>query len=427
MKIGILGGGLTGLTLANLLHKYDIEVLEGYCRPGGLCRSFEIDGFRGDYGGHILFSKNKEVLDFLVTSLQDNVHEVRRENRILFKGSFVKYPFENDLASIPAEDRYECLYHFLYNEFTGKDDNLEKWIYATFGKGIAEKYLIPYNRKIWKIHPGRLSKSWVERIPKPPKEDVIKSALGILTEGYKHQLYFKYPVKGGIESLIRALAADVKVTNGFRVKNISRASNGWSVYSDTGESREYDRIISTIPIIDLFNCLENVNLKTRSLVGQLRYNSIIIVLVCLSVPRSHNFSAIYIPDADIIFHRVCYMDYFSNFNSPEGCSSLLTEITFQKGDELGDLSDKQLADLVVEGLVRLGLIKKIDVINVCVKKQEYGYVVNDLGYEERLHKIHEYLQQIDLPFCGRFAEFRYLNMDDCVSSAFKVAHKIFGA
>ena len=363
MKIGILGGGLTGLTLAKLLHEYDVEVLEGYSRPGGLCRSFEMDGFYGDYGGHILFSKNKDVLDFLVKSLQDNVHEVKRENRVLYKEAFVRYPFENDLASIPVEDRYECLYHFLYNEFDGNNDNLENWIYATFGKGIAEKYLIPYNEKIWKIHPSRLSRSWVERIPKPPKEDVIKSALGILTEGYKHQLYFKYPVKGGIESLVRALAADVKVTNNFRVKNISRTNNGWSVYSEAGESREYDRIISTIPIIDLFSCLENVNADIQSLVSQLRYNSIVIVLVCLSVPRSHNFSAIYVPDSDIIFHRVCCMDYFSNLNSPEGCSSLLTEITFLRGDETSELSDKQLSDLVVEQLVRLELIKKNDVCN----------------------------------------------------------------
>ena len=66
------------------------------------------------------------------------------------------------------------------------------------------------------------------------------------------------------------------------------------------------------------------------------------------------------------------------------------------------------------------------VIDVCVKRQEYGYVVNDLGYEERLQKIHEYLRQLDLPFCGRFGEFRYLNMDDCVSSAFKVAQEILG-
>ena len=50
MRVGILGGGLTGLTLANLLRRHDVEVLEAYSRPGGLCRSFEWQGFRGDFG-----------------------------------------------------------------------------------------------------------------------------------------------------------------------------------------------------------------------------------------------------------------------------------------------------------------------------------------------------------------------------------------
>ena len=47
MKIGILGGGLTGLTLGNHL-KYDFEILERENTCGGLCRSLEDEGFTFD-------------------------------------------------------------------------------------------------------------------------------------------------------------------------------------------------------------------------------------------------------------------------------------------------------------------------------------------------------------------------------------------
>jgi len=67
MKIGILGGGLSGLAVANLLPGHDVEVLESHSRPGGLCRSFEHNGFVGDYGGHILFGKDAQALAFLET------------------------------------------------------------------------------------------------------------------------------------------------------------------------------------------------------------------------------------------------------------------------------------------------------------------------------------------------------------------------
>ena len=65
---------------------------------------------------------------------------------------------------------------------------------STFGRSIAEKYFLPYNRKIWKTEPREMGLEWVGRVPKPPMEDVVKSALGIETEGYTHQLHFRYPL-----------------------------------------------------------------------------------------------------------------------------------------------------------------------------------------------------------------------------------------
>ena len=44
----------------------------------------------------------------------------------------------------------------------------------------------------------------VDRIPKPPLEDIIRSAEGNNSEGYLHQLFFHYPKKGGIESLVKS-------------------------------------------------------------------------------------------------------------------------------------------------------------------------------------------------------------------------------
>ncbi len=53
--------------------------------------------------------------------------------------------------------------------------------------------------------------AWVERIPKPPAKDIIKSALGIETEGYTHQLHFYYPKTGGFQTLPRTLKNMLKI------------------------------------------------------------------------------------------------------------------------------------------------------------------------------------------------------------------------
>src|SRR5262245_58857039 len=106
--IGILGGGVSGLSLACFLER-SAEVLEAEERPGGLARTFGQDGFLSDIGGHIMFSKDREVLDRMVATLGDNVERRRRNNQILYQGRYVKYPFENGLSALPREVAYECL------------------------------------------------------------------------------------------------------------------------------------------------------------------------------------------------------------------------------------------------------------------------------------------------------------------------------
>src|SRR6185436_5455581 len=132
-SIGILGGGISGIALAAHLDA-DVDVLEKRARIGGLSGSIIENGFTFDAAGpHIMFSKNKEVLNLMVEVLGDNVHQRRRDNKIWFKGRLVKYPFENDLAALPKEDNFECILGYLKNpNANATPSNLAEWSYATF-------------------------------------------------------------------------------------------------------------------------------------------------------------------------------------------------------------------------------------------------------------------------------------------------------
>jgi protoporphyrinogen oxidase len=112
-RIGILGGGISGIALAAHLGE-DVDVLEKNARTGGLCGTIVENGFTFDAAGpHIMFSKNKEVLNLMIDVLDGNVHQNRRENRIYFKGKLVKNPFDNDLATLPPQDTFECILGYL--------------------------------------------------------------------------------------------------------------------------------------------------------------------------------------------------------------------------------------------------------------------------------------------------------------------------
>jgi len=173
VHVGILGGGLTGLVVASRLP--DAEVLEKADHLGGLCTSLKAEGFTFDqHGSHILFSRQEKAMEFYRGLLGDNLVTRRRNTKVFYKGRFVKYPFENGLSDLPVEENYECLVTFLEAHFarlagkTPKPANFRDWMYAKFGKGITEKYLLPYNEKIWKTPSEQMGMDWVEgRVPDP--------------------------------------------------------------------------------------------------------------------------------------------------------------------------------------------------------------------------------------------------------------------
>ena len=167
MKLIILGAGLSGISTAYFLQQSgqyeDITILEKEDRPGGLCRSIRKDGYIYDIGPHILFSKDKEILGLMLEVL-DERNNLKRSNKILYHKRQVQYPFENDLSKLPPEDLAYCINAFNNNPYEDYEaTNMIQFFLKTFGEGITNTYLRPYNEKIWKYDPAFMNTSMVDR------------------------------------------------------------------------------------------------------------------------------------------------------------------------------------------------------------------------------------------------------------------------
>lgn len=423
----IIGGGLTGLSVAHFLDE-ECVILEKDDVAGGLCRSFKKGPFIYDIGGHIIFSKDKEVLDFMVNILGKNCKRQYRNNKIYYKGRYVKYPFENSLSELPLRDRLSCIYYFLNNNYP-KPTNFRQWIYHLFGKGISDAYLVPYNEKIWKYPLDEIGLEWVDRIPKPPAQDVIKSAIGIRTEGYTHQLYFYYPIHGGIEALIDSITVSfpkdkVELKLKSEVKSITRTGNGWLVKTAAGETTEAERIISTMPIFHLIDCIKDVPAEVREAVDKLVFNRLYVVLIGVKNPNIKDKQALYTPARDVIFHRILYNGYFGDEYTGVENSSITAEITFAPGSDLEELTDEEVVGRVISDLEKLGQIKADEVIETEIKRIPYAYIIYDKNYKAKIDVIRKYFADEGIHLCGRFSEFEYINMDACIRHAMELAKEL---
>jgi protoporphyrinogen oxidase len=436
VKWAILGGGLTGVTLARLLKEKGEEavVLEKEPKIGGLCKTELRNGFTFDCGGsHIIFSRDTGVLSFMLDVLGENRGYRNRNTKIFYKGRYVKYPFENGLADLPKEDLYFCISEYIRNLVAvekgevSEPRNFKEWIYYTFGKGIAECYLVPYNEKIWNYPTDRMSKHWMDgRVPRPPVEDIIKSAIGIDTEGYTHQSVFSYPVSGGIEALVSAIAEPVMtdILTDFTAVSVRKTDAGWEV-SDGSRTVTADRLISTVPLQVLLPMLERVPESVLAACNALCYNSI----ACVSVGfrgELPDISWMYVPeDTWGRFNRLSFPSNFSVNVAPQGCSAVLAEITCNEGDEVARMSDAELVSHTVDGLVRMGILPSADVVvHTAVDRFAFAYVVYDLDYQKNIRIVRDWVESTGISLVGRFSEYEYLNMDGCIRSALNFAGNV---
>lgn len=417
-KLIILGGGIAGLALA-YFYKGQSIILERQTRLGGLSQSYALNGIAYDIGPHIIFSKHADILE-LHNSLIP-VNKIKRSNKILYHGKLVKYPFENDLATLSPSERDYCLVEFLTNPYENYDpQNMLQFFLKNFGEGITRLYLQPYNEKIWKFDPSYLDTQMVERIPKPPREDIIKSAEGITTEGYIHQLYFTYPQSGGFQTLINAYADQIAdkaaIYTSANIRKIEKIKGQWRVESDQG-TFESEILVNCMPLHELFKYLMP-STEIKALLPKLKYNSIHIVVAQFKQDNIGDNFALYIPDKDIIFHRLSKLNFLGDaYCLPNGGTTLMLEITFRPESYLGKLSKEEITEQVIDGLEKLRLAQRKDLIDIEVRTFEYAYVIYDLDHRKNTDMILNYLKEQNILCCGRFAEFEYMNSDQVAFSA----------
>jgi protoporphyrinogen oxidase len=429
LKIGVIGAGPSGLSLGMFLE-HDTEVLEARSFPGGHASSIELDGYTFDNGPHLMVSRDQALLDFMVRSLGDNVHRCRRNNKIAIAGRLTKYPFENDLASLPPELSFACARDYFINPSKAlypEPANLREWFLHHFGEAMSEAYFFPYNEKVWNVPIDQLSMLWADRIPQPPPEDILKSAMGIATEGYMHQLDYHYPLRGGYQAISEAWAARVKPTYDFPVDRIRHDGNEL-VVSSAGRERRFDRVVSTVPLSQLVRIVGfEIPDAVREAVDRLTVNPMLAVSLGVSGTDEEQMTAVYFAEREFKVNRVSFPATFSPLNAPKGHYSIQAEITCRPDDPTWSWTDEQAISHVVGGLVDAGLLADAEDVRFShVERIEYAYVVYERGYEQHAAVVREWFPRMGIELCGRFSFFEYVNVDGAVARAMALAQQMNG-
>lgn len=109
-------------------------------------------------------------------------------------------------------------------------------------------------------------------------------------------------------------------------------------------------------------------------------------------------------------------------------TSLVVEYFCTKGDHIWNMTDEQLVNQTVKHLVEdLNFVKPEEVIGGFTLRATKAYPVYDMGYEEPLRKMKDYIRSIEnLQFIGRGGSFRYNNTDHSIETGLLAAKNILG-
>src|ERR1700728_3443068 len=360
-KIVIIGAGPTGLGAAYRLHEmgYDNWVLyEKSDGVGGHATShMDEHGFVWDEGGHVIFSHYPYFDKLIDKVLGNEVHERIRESWIVKGESWVPYPFQSNLRYLPKDIQVRCLVGAAQAAANGggnESANFRDWILATFGEGIAEAFMFPYNSKVWTTPLEQMSKSWIaDRVAVLDFKRLLENVLYERDDvAWGPNSKFKFPLHGGTGEIYRRIAAHFpeKIRTGKKLCQVDIAPRQISFADGTGDS--FDLLISTVPLDLLTQMLTPVDHRLLEAGQALEHNNLMVVGLGLKKKIETKRCWIYFTDSEMPCYRATYFSHYSPFNVPNGdtehYSSLMCEMSFRAGESP---APEKTLDQITTGLI----------------------------------------------------------------------------
>jgi protoporphyrinogen oxidase len=428
-KIVIIGGGPTGMGAAYRLHElgYQNWVLYEKSEYVGGHSSSHVDGhgFVWDEGGHVIFSHYPYFDKLVDDMLGKEENRLVRESWIVKAESWIPYPFQNNLRYLAKPLQLSCLLGAAQAAANGRAQaatNFRDWILATFGEGIAEAFMFPYNSKVWTTPLEQMSKSWMaERVSVVDFRRMLENVLYERDDaGWGPNSKFRFPLHGGTGEIYRSMARrfPAKVKLSKEVVAVDEKKRLISFADGSGDN--YDVLITAAPLDLLIGMLQSRDAKLQDAAAELEHNSLLVIGLGLEKKIDTSKCWIYFADADMPCYRATYFSHYSPFNVPGGnterYASLMCEVSYRISERP---DPAQVTKQVIDGLIRADILQEADrgrIVSHYHRKIPYSYPIPTLGRDRALSILQPALMGMGICSRGRFGAWRYEigNMDHSV-------------
>ena len=229
MKYAIIGGGISGLSIANLLKdNNEVVVYESDSRPGGMIKCDVIDGnLFHRTGGHVFNTKREDVMNWFWSFFDKNsqfTNAVRNSSVFMHDGKEIPYPIENHVYLLDRGCGVSVVKDLVKMASAEEKEpaNFEEFLKGRFGSTLYELYFKPYNEKVWRRNLAKIPLSWLEgKLPMPTVEEIIFNNIFHIEEKTFVHSSFYYPKKGGSQFMADTFSRGLDIRYNQKIEKIS--------------------------------------------------------------------------------------------------------------------------------------------------------------------------------------------------------------
>jgi protoporphyrinogen oxidase len=389
-SVGIVGGGMLGMTLARRLQAQGarVTIIEGASRSGGLVTPCSFGGFTWDRFYHVILRTDSHLIGLLEElGLEDRLRWAPTRTGFYIDGRLHSLSSSLDFALFPALspiDKLRLAATVIRAARVRDWRPLEAiravdWLLRWSGRRTVERIWLPLLRAKLGANAEQASAAFIWAI--------IARLYGARRSSMKRES-FGY-VEGGYDTILARLEADLETAGivrryGARVARVAGDDEGVTLSLQGGESLRFDAVVLTAPCGQISALCPQLTDAERARLKGVTYQGIVCTSLLLKRPLA-DYYVTNITDAWVPFTAVVEMTTLVDRSTFGGNSLVYLPRYVTQDDPLWQQDDASVQRAFVAALERMyPHFRADDVLAWQVSRVREMLAVSTVGYSQTL-------------------------------------------
>jgi len=429
----IVGAGMSGLGFASFWKEAHargsggaapVVVVDRANEPGGWCRTVKQDGFVWDYSGHFFHFRHKDLETRLTRHMPAGaVRTINKVARVVdVDGCEVAFPYQRSIAELPKEAFIACLRDLWLAEQSPLSSaaamvelqrSFKQMLYDRLGQSLCERFLVPYNEKLYATDLDRLDADCMGRFfPVARFSDVMAGLAGVAA-GADYNATFTYP-RDGAAAYVAALVRDLSPGELLLGEAVTAIDVPTKTATTTTRRLRYRRLITSAPL--------PATLKQAALPhdeGAFSGNRVLVFNLGFAEKGRRDVHWLYFASKDLPFYRVGFYDNIFD----DDRMSLYVEVGLNSE---GVVEIDLWRERVLKGLKQAGIMTHQTLISWHAVLMDPAYAHITARSQSETSRTRALLEEHQVFSIGRYGGWTYCSIEDNLVEARALAERLVG-